>query len=200
MSSGQPSVENGHRPELNHVSKMSGSWVQLGGRPAAGLAGGRAGRRRPSPSRGRPGSTRPGSDGPTTAGGRRSSRGCWSASAPRSSRTARAGSASGRSRVASSARVGQGPGPDEPLGLEARLDDVVAALAAPDDHLVRRRARPGRRAPRGRPRSPRGPRSGRGRRKRVPVLVDRGVVGEDRGRRQPVSPARWRSRHGRGPA
>ena len=27
MSSGQPSVENGHSPELNHVSKMSGSWM-----------------------------------------------------------------------------------------------------------------------------------------------------------------------------
>ncbi len=34
MSSGQPRVENGHRPELNQVSKMSGSWVSCD----AGLA------------------------------------------------------------------------------------------------------------------------------------------------------------------
>ena len=45
-----------------------------------------------------------------------------------------------RSRVASSARSRERLGPDEPLGLEARLDDVVAALAAADDHLVRRGA------------------------------------------------------------
>ena len=32
--------------------------------------------------------------------------------------------------------VGERPRPDEPLGLEARLHDVVAALAATDDHLV----------------------------------------------------------------
>ena len=34
-------------------------------------------------------------------------------------------------------RPGQRRRPDEPLGLEQRLDDVVRALAAPDDHLVR---------------------------------------------------------------
>ena len=48
----------------------------------------------------------------------------------------------GRIRVRPDARRGQRPrgqrlGPDEPLRLEARLDDVVAALAAADDHLVR---------------------------------------------------------------
>ena len=31
---------------------------------------------------------------------------------------------------------GERPGPDEPLRLEARLDDVVTALAAADQHLV----------------------------------------------------------------
>ena len=43
MSSGQPSVENGHSPELNQVSKMSGSWLELGRRA------GRRPRRRPGP-------------------------------------------------------------------------------------------------------------------------------------------------------
>ena len=32
--------------------------------------------------------------------------------------------------------LGHGLDVDEPLGLEAGLDDVVAALAAPDGHLV----------------------------------------------------------------
>ena len=42
VSSGQPRVENGHRPELNQVSKMSGSWVQLRRRaaPQVSQAGG----------------------------------------------------------------------------------------------------------------------------------------------------------------
>ena len=41
MSSGQPRVENGHRPELNHVSKMSGSWVSsAAGRPHVSQADG----------------------------------------------------------------------------------------------------------------------------------------------------------------
>ena len=42
-SSGQPSVENGHSPELNQVSKMSGSWVSsAAGRPQASQAPGPA--------------------------------------------------------------------------------------------------------------------------------------------------------------
>ena len=44
MASGQPSVENGHRPELNQVSKMSGSWVSSdAGRAHTSQAGGPAG-------------------------------------------------------------------------------------------------------------------------------------------------------------
>ena len=43
MSSGQPSVENGHSPELNHVSKMSGScWSSAAGRPQTAQASGPA--------------------------------------------------------------------------------------------------------------------------------------------------------------
>ena len=59
---------------------------------------------------------------------------------------------SGRIRVRPDAgrleRAGrQRLGPDEPLGLEPRLEDVVAALAAPDDHLVDPLLDRGRRAP-----------------------------------------------------
>ena len=39
-------------------------------------------------------------------------------------------------RVASRAASASGRGAHEPLGLQAGLHDVVAALAAPDDHLV----------------------------------------------------------------
>ena len=49
MSSGQPRVENGHRPELNQVSKMSGSCVSsAAGRPQTSQASGpcRVGRHR----------------------------------------------------------------------------------------------------------------------------------------------------------
>ena len=35
--------------------------------------------------------------------------------------------------------LGERRRPDEPLGLEPRLDDVVGPLAAADDHLVRLR-------------------------------------------------------------
>ena len=82
----------------------------------------------------------------------------------------------------------QRAGPDEPLGLEARLDDVRAALAAADDHLVGGAAHevahglevrddP---APRLEPVEPvvGGPGPG-----------DRRVVGEDRDRRQAVAQA-----------
>ena len=81
---------------------------------------------------------------------------------------------------------GQRPGPDEPLGLEPRLDDVVAALAAPDDHLVRRA--PDEVAARfevgddGRPRLVAvEPVIG------GPGVGDRGVVGEDRRCRETVA-------------
>ena len=41
MSSGQPSVDHGHSPELNHVSKMSGSWTSSeAGRPQVPQAAG----------------------------------------------------------------------------------------------------------------------------------------------------------------
>ena len=55
-------------------------------------------------------------------------------------------------RLARARRLERGVGErlraDEPLGLEPRLDDVVAPLAATDDHLVRPARPRGRRAPR----------------------------------------------------
>ena len=96
-ASGQPSVENGHRPELNQVSKMSGSWASsAAGRPHTSQAAGPSGSALTVDVAVR---AVPGRDpvAPPQLARLRSSRGCWSASAPRPSRTARAGSASGRS-------------------------------------------------------------------------------------------------------
>ena len=84
---------------------------------------------------------------------------------------------------------GERCGPDEPLGLEPRFDDVVAPLAAPDDHLVRHRRHEvaGRlqvgddRRPRIEPVHPVVARPGRG---------DRRVVGQDGRRRETVAQTR----------
>ena len=72
MSSGQPSVENGHSCEENHVSSTSSSWV-IWSVPHSAHASGRSTATVTCPS----GQYQAGSGGPTTAGVRCSSRaGC----------------------------------------------------------------------------------------------------------------------------
>ena len=139
MSSGQPSVENGQRPELNQVSKMSGSCCSsAAGRPHTSQALG--------PAASAETVTWP--SGQYQAGIRWPHH-SWRRHVPVADvrqpvlpdlleslgHDARSAVAGRRER-----RLGERLRADEPLGLEARLDDVVRALAAPDQHLVRSRA------------------------------------------------------------
>ena len=136
VASGQPRVLNGHSPELNHVSKMSVSWVSSdAGRPHSAQASGppscigdgdvavraEPGRDPVAPPQLTP--DRPVVDVLHPVGVDLLEVRGDDPGPPFGDRCERA--------------LRQRLRPDEPLDAEARLDDGVALLAVADDHLVR---------------------------------------------------------------
>ena len=110
VSSGQPSVENGHRP----LSEPGVEDVRVLGQLRRGSAAHLAGAAGPSSSaadRHVAVGAVPGRDpvAPPQLAATRSSPGCWSSSAPRSSRSARAGSACGRRASRRAPAAASGP-------------------------------------------------------------------------------------------
>ncbi len=105
VRAGQPRIENGHRPEENQVSSVSGSRRSSppprhrAARARCGALRLRRGRR----SRRRRACTRPGAGGPTRPGARCSSRAASPGPPRRCARSARARSAARRARYAASA-------------------------------------------------------------------------------------------------